>query len=282
MANITETITKYLDILNLPLEKPSLNYLERICNAQLNTFPFENISKLLYCENHNNNYFEIPSFELFTKNFKEYNFGGTCYTLNSNLLILLRGIGFDCYHVMLEEKHMGIIVKINKERFYVDCGAAAPFFKPVRFENDFENISSFGKDEVNILPEDPRLNRYRYVRHVNGKQSGKAWHFNSRKVAKVSDFNEVIKKSYKPNATFMTILRCQLYQIPKQRSISIVNNKFSIRYSNGETNVLTLSSEEEIRTVLIEEFKLPKLPVKEAIEVLKRLKIDIFEHSTKY
>jgi len=281
LANITETITKYLNILNLPLEKPSYNYLEKICNAQLNTFPFENISKLLYFEKRYHNNFEIPSLELFIKNFNEYNFGGTCYTLNSNLMILLREIGFDCYHVMLGEEHIGIIVNIDKERYYVDCGAAAPFFKPVRFENDFESISSFGIDEVNILPEEPQLNRYKYVRHVNGKQSGKAWHFNSRKVAKVSDFNEVIKKSYKPNATFMTILRCQLYQIPKQRSISIINNKFSIRYSNGETNALTLSSQEEIKTVLIDEFKLPKLPVKEAIEVLKRLKIDIFEQSTK-
>ncbi|MGE6259759.1 arylamine N-acetyltransferase [Heyndrickxia sporothermodurans] len=280
MANITDIINKYLDCLNLNLEKPSYKYLEKICYAQLNTFPFENISKLLYFKNHHYNNFNLPSCELFIKNFKEYNFGGTCYTLNSNLMILLTEIGFDCYHVMLGEEHMGIIVKIDKERYYIDCGAAAPFFKPVRFERDFENISSFGKDEVNILPEDPHRNRYKYVRYINGKQSGKAWHFNSRKEAKVSDFNDVIEKSNKPNATFMTILRCQLYQTSKQRSISLVNNKFSIRYSDGETNVLTLSSPEDIRAVLTEEFRLPNLPVKEAIEVLKTLKINIFEQST--
>lgn len=75
----------------------------------------------------------------------------------------------------------------------------------------------------------------------------------------------------------MTILRCQLYQTHKQRSVSLVNNKFSIRYSNGETSVKTLFSSEEIIAVLSEEFMLPKLPVKEAIEVLKTLNIDIFE-----
>lgn len=280
MPNITDSTIKYLDYLNLDLEKPSYNYLEQICHAQLNTFPFENISKLLYFRDNNYSNFELPSFELFTKNFSEYNFGGTCYTLNSNLMILLREIGFDCYHVMLGEEHMGIIVKMDNERFYVDCGAAAPFFKPVRFENDLKNISDFGKDEVYILPEEIQINRYKYVRYTNGKQNGKTWRFNSRKEAKVSDFNDVIEKSNKPNAPFMTILRCQLYQTYKQRSVSLVNNKFGIRYSNGEINVKTLSSSEEIKAVLSEEFMLPKLPVIEAIEVLKTLNIDIFAQGT--
>lgn len=276
MNNIPENIVKYLNFLNLKLEKPSYNYLEQICQAQLNTFPFENISKLLYFGNNNYKAFKLPTLELFTKNFSQYNFGGTCYTLNSNLLILLREIGFDCYHVMLGEEHMGVIVKIDNERFYVDCGAAAPFFKPVRFENDFENISHFGNDEVYLLPVDPHCNRYKYVRYTNGKQNGKTWHFHSRKEARVSDFHEVIKNSNKPNAPFMTILRCHLYQTAKQRSVSLVNNKFGIRNSKGETVVRALSSTEEISTVLEEEFKLPKLPVKEAIEVLETLNIDIF------
>ncbi|HDR6309958.1 TPA: hypothetical protein QCU60_001799 [Bacillus cereus] len=94
--------------------------------------------------------------------------------------------------------------------------------------------------------------------------------------ANISDFHEVIEKSNKPNAPFMSILRCQLYQTRKRRSVSLVNTKFSIRYSNGEAVVYTLSSIEEIRRVLSEEFILPKLPVIEAIDVLKTLHIDIF------
>lgn len=178
MANISDSTIKYLEYLNLHLERPSYNYLEQICKAQLNTFPFENISKLLYFKEHVMNNFKIPSFELFTKNYSQFNFGGTCYTLNSNLMVLLREIGFDCYHVMLGEEHMGIIVKIANERFYVDCGAAAPFFKPVSFETSIENSSAFGKDVVYILPEEQQVHRYKYIRYTNGKQSGKTWRFN--------------------------------------------------------------------------------------------------------
>lgn len=276
MENITDSTIKYLGYLNLNLEKPSYNYLEQICYAHLNTFPFENISKLLYFKKYNCNSFEMPSFELFTKNYSEYNFGGTCYTLNTNLMILLREIGFDCYLVMLGEEHIGIIVKINNERLYVDCGAAAPIFKPVRFEKNIKNISSFGKEEVYLLPVTAQRNCYKFVRYTNGQKSKKIWCFHSRKEATVKDFNELIERSYKPNAPFMTILRCQLYQTSKQRSVSLVNNKLNIRYSNGEIFVRILSSTEEIRAVLSEEFMLPKLPVTEAIEVLKSIGIDIF------
>ncbi|PYZ96669.1 hypothetical protein CR205_13295 [Alteribacter lacisalsi] len=59
-------------------------------------------------------------------------------------------------------------------------------------------------------------------------------------------------------------------------SVSLVNNKFGICSSNGETSVRTLSSAEEITAILSEEFMLPKLPASETIEVLKMLNIDIF------
>ncbi|PPA69285.1 arylamine N-acetyltransferase [Jeotgalibacillus proteolyticus] len=276
MAAFHDSTSDYLNHLTLQNEDPSYDYLQKICHAQLNTFPFENISKLLYFRNHNYNHFDIPSFEQFTTNYTKFNFGGTCYTLNANLMRLLKSLGFDCYHIMLGEEHMGIIVKIDHERFYIDCGAAAPFFKPVRFESDFKNTSSFGRDEVHLLPEDPERNAFKYVRFTNGEQSGKTWKFNSRKEAKLSDFNGVMVRSNKPDAPFMTILRCQFYQTGKQRSVSLVNNKFGIRYSMGETVVRTLTSKEEIKEVISEEFLLPKLPVIEAIEVLESLPIDIF------
>ncbi|SDW68552.1 hypothetical protein SAMN05518848_102681 [Paenibacillus sp. PDC88] len=48
MQNLCDQVTRYLSILNVPLQKPSYKYLEQICLAHLNAFPFENVSKLLY------------------------------------------------------------------------------------------------------------------------------------------------------------------------------------------------------------------------------------------
>jgi N-hydroxyarylamine O-acetyltransferase len=159
------------------------------------------------------------------------------------------------------------------------CGC--PFFKPVRFESDVQNRSHFGNDIVYLLPVDTDKSLFKYVRYTNGNQSGKSWQFNSRQEVKVSDFSEVIENSNKPGASFMSILRCQLYQTDKMRSVSLVNNKFGIRYSNGETVVRTLTSTKEIKDVISDEFLLPKLPVVEAVNVLGKLNIDIFLENSK-
>lgn len=273
---LSDQVNNYLSILNVPLQKPSYNFLEQICQAHLNTFPFENISKLLALHQNKSMNSEIPNIKQFTTNHTDYNFGGTCYTLNSSLLTLLRELGFSCYHIMLGKEHIGIIVDLDERRYYVDVGAAAPFFKPVRFESKHDNGAHFGKDEVCLLPVDLNNNEFKYIRYTNGKQNGKTWHFNANQAVTINDFREVIKKSYMSAAPFISIFRCQLYQTDQKRCVSIVNNKFSIQYSSGEIEVHFLSSLQQIRQVIEEEFRLPKLPVEEAIEVLNDMKVNIF------
>jgi N-hydroxyarylamine O-acetyltransferase len=265
-------VKKYLNCLNLQIEAPSYYYLERICSSHLNTFPFENISKLLFFRDG----VGLPSFEHFVRNYSLYNFGGTCFALNSNLYILLKELGFNCYLVMLGQEHMAIIVVIDQTKYYVDCGAAAPFFKPVNFVNNHANATEFGTDRINIVPLEPVGHIYEFVRFNNGEPSGKPWRFNSIKENQIKDFNDVILKSSKIGATFMNILRCQICQSDKTRSVSLVNNKLTIRHADGNNETRTLYTAEEIERVIKEEFQLLKLPIKEAIEILIKLNIDIF------
>ncbi len=82
--------------------------------------------------------------------------------------------------------------------------------------------------------------------------------------------------------TFMTLLRCQLWQLNQGRSVSLVNNQFGIRHSDGRTDKYTLHSVAEIEEVIANEFALPKLPVGEAIDVLAELGIDIFSSKKIY
>ncbi|MCK9911651.1 hypothetical protein MXD81_21025, partial [Microbacteriaceae bacterium K1510] len=83
------------------------------------------------------NGFIIPPIEVLVDHFSRYDFGGTCYTINSRLLLLLRSLGYACSLVQVGSDHMAILVKLPEldgEQVYVDCGAAAPFFTPVQFE----------------------------------------------------------------------------------------------------------------------------------------------------
>jgi N-hydroxyarylamine O-acetyltransferase len=88
-------------------------------------------------------------------------------------------LNFACDYVMLGNEHMGILVELPGEQVYVDCGAAAPFFQPVRFESNPLNVSQFGDDKVHIQPVHPDTGRNKYVRYTQGKQNGNEWHFNS-------------------------------------------------------------------------------------------------------
>lgn len=269
-------VEQYLSILGLRKEPPSYDYLAKICRSHLGALPFENISKLLYFRDQHQNGFLIPPVETWVQHHFDSHFGGTCYTLNYNLRELLMQLSFACDYVMLGNEHMGILVELPGERVYVDCGAAAPIFQPVRFESNPLNVSQFGDDKVHIQPVHPDAGRYKYVRYTQGKQNGKEWHFNITLKSEFPDFHDIILNSNTAGTAFMTILRCQLWQLSRGRSVSLVNNQFGIRHSDGRTDKYTLHSVAEIEEVIANEFALPKLPVREAIDVLAEVGINIF------
>jgi arylamine N-acetyltransferase len=79
-----------------------------------------------------------------------------------------------------------------------------------------------------------------------------------------------------PGTVFLTILRCQLWQPEQDRGLSLVNNSLAYRFSDGTQEKLHLADIGEIEAVIADEFRLPKLPVREAVGVLESLGVDIF------
>lgn len=277
-------VAKYLESMRLePMvprkEELSFAYLKQICSAHLNTFAFENISKFLYYRDWKQNGYFVPPVEVFVDNYQKYGFGGTCYTQNTNLYRLLQGLGYDCNLVTLGGEHMAILVRLvelGNEQVYVDCGAAAPFFSPVRFETDVNNVSSFGTDKIMIRSLLGQQGKYVYSRYVNNEPSGEPWEFDANRRSELDDFQPLIEEANKPGATFMTFLRCQLWQLDKSRSVSLVDNTFGIRMADGSLVKRKLCTVEDIEQVITEEFGLPRLPVRSAIEILHKLDVDIF------
>ncbi|MBA4495426.1 arylamine N-acetyltransferase [Paenactinomyces guangxiensis] len=269
----------YLQFLKVPVKKPSFEYLSEICTAHLNLIPFENISKLLNYKHYQGTNKYIPDSEEFVDQLFTKNMGGTCYAINHNLCKLLKTLGFSCRYADLGKVHMAILVRLPEypdEEVYVDCGSAAPFFKPVRFETHPDDVTAFGGDKIFIQPEE-ETGVYAFRRYVDGKLSKPVWTFNPGLTYHFSDFLPAIKQSYQPGQTFMKMLRCQLWQLDKKRSVSLVNHTFKIRTQTGTVKQYQLSSVSEIRKVIDEEFSLPQLPVEEAISVLNHLGINIFQ-----
>ncbi|MDQ0207648.1 arylamine N-acetyltransferase [Alkalicoccobacillus murimartini] len=266
-----KTMMKYTQIMNIEIKPPTFHYLQDLCKAHLHTFAFENISKLYSIQKGER---WIPSAEHFIENYLNYQFGGTCFTLNSTFMQLLTELGFDCSLVKLGQTHLAIIVQLDHQAYYVDVGSTAPIFEPINLDLEANTERRFGKEKMEITKSG---NQFEYIRWVNGQNRDMQWTFTMNEEIELEHFKPIYEKSIQPGTPFMKILRCQLWQTDQGRSLSLLNNLFTIRYPDGGDTNVTLSTVYDIKQVLETEFRLGKLPVREAVEELERLGIDVFE-----
>lgn len=159
-----ETKKQYLSYLNLTLERPSINYLQRLIQHHLIRIPYETFSKFHYF-NHYDEY--VPSLEQFVHNLQNRGWGGTCYTLNINFGRLLREIGFDIHFVRVNPGHLGIMVEIDGKKLYVDVGYGSPIMKPVELEARRKQVLHGFGEEITFTQKDQSL--YEIDRKANGK-----------------------------------------------------------------------------------------------------------------
>ncbi|MFB4163700.1 arylamine N-acetyltransferase [Alteribacillus sp. JSM 102045] len=268
----------YLQTLNLKKETPSRKYLKKIIRAHVRTFPFENVSKLIMHDQYKGAA-PIPSVKKFLEDHWNYHTGGTCFALNSCLFDLLLSLGFKGYLIRPGEEHMAIIIRDperNERLLYVDVGTTAPLFDPIPFRGRKHSIPPFAGEKLLFLPGENH-GEYTYIRVRGDQITDKKWTFSVFNEMKLEDFAPWVTSTFQQEAVFMNVLRCQLWQPEKRRGLSLVNRRFTIR--NGSGGVLTkmLPNRNALQQVLMEDFKMPKLPAAEALDILEKKGIDIFE-----
>lgn len=270
---------QYLNYIQVPVQEPSYEYLTRICTAHLNRIPFENISTLMNVKAYHKQKHLEQDVQKFVEQLYQHHMGGTCYVLNSSLHELLNRLGFHSRYALLGGGHAALLVRLpdDQEEMYVDCGNSAPLFEPMRLESDPHQVSSYCGIEIRFSPGD-EPGTYTYHRSVDGKELTEMnWTFDTRIQYGFNDFQQAIAHYYTPNGLFTSSLRCQLWQLEQQRSLSLVNNVLSIRNSLGLVEKRILTNRSEIREVIDHEYNLPKLPVEKAMDVLEELGIDVFQ-----
>ncbi|GGD52885.1 arylamine N-acetyltransferase [Paenibacillus nasutitermitis] len=271
---------QYLNYIQVPEQEPSYDYLTMICTAHLNRIPFENVSTLMNFKAYHKQKHLQQDEQLFVEQLFQHHMGGTCYVLNSSLHQLLNRLGFHSRYALLGGGHVALLVRLpdEQEEMYVDCGNSAPFFEPFRLETDPHQVSRYGGIEVRLRP-GAEPGTYTYHREVDGKPITELnWTFDTRNKYRFDDFQKAIENYYKPNGIFTSFLRCQIWQLDQQRSLSLVNNVLSIRNSRGQVEKRILANRNEVREVIDREFNLPRLPVEKAIDVLEELGIHLFQN----
>ena len=257
---------KYLRLLGIVESSPSLELLKRIVKAHLIKVPFENVSKLLFKQQGLN---DTPDLSTYLDGIEKYNFGGTCYTNNYYLYLLLDHIGFNIKLCGADMKnpdvHLISIVNIDEHEYIVDGGYAAFFLKPLLRDLTTDYIIIYGNEKYIVKPMD-KNGRTKVEQYYNGKLQH--WYTANPKPRKIEDFRKVIADSYSDDAVFMNAIR--ITRFSENGSFVLKNLMFT--ETDGYKSLTIKLKRDYIPDVVREKFGMPVNLVKKALAGLKELK----------
>jgi N-hydroxyarylamine O-acetyltransferase len=261
---------KYISLLGIELDEPSLEFLKRIVKAHLLRIPFENISKLLQ-KKQGANY--IPDLSGYLEGIEKYNFGGTCYANNYYLYLLLKNTGYDVMlcgaDMKMPDVHLVSIVSINARKYLVDAGYAAPFFEPMPVDSSEDFVTSFGVEKFVLRPGDEN-GLLKLEQYLNGEL--KNWYTLKPLQREINEFRKVIEDSYSDKAVFMNALRITRFT---ESGAFVLRNLHLTETVGSETTGRELTME-MIPVVVEEKFGIPAEKIAEAAGTIKKLK-NIFD-----
>ena len=256
-----EIFERYLSILRVEPEPPSLDHLRRLVRAQLVRVPFENISKLYLKKTQNASY--IPSLEEHLDGIERFHFGGTCYANNPYFAELLHHCGYDadlCGADMTKpDVHVVSMIRLEGREYLVDVGYGAPFYEPMPRDLEREHEVVFGSNLFVLHPRDvegrTRMDHLRDGKLIHG-------YLAKPEPRKIEHFDEVIRHSYTDAATFMNVVVVERFFT--DRSVRFHNFDFTESTPDGTTTT-RLADKKELVEAIEHHCGFPAEIVREAI-----------------
>ena len=257
---------KYLDILNVHVDKPDKFTLKELITSHLSKIPFENISKVYYNKKFGLNY--IPAFENYIKGIVEYHFGGTCYTNNYYFARLLDYLGYNvrlCGADMSKpDVHVVSIVTIEDREYIVDVGYAAPFLEAMPRDLAVDYEINFGEDRYVLLPKD--VNGYSQLQHYKNGSLVHGYAVNP-KARDISEFESVISASYSEKSSFMNSIMLVKYG---NKSSNLIRNFSSIEFQNNSYKKIKLRDRDELAEEIKNIFGIPEEITQKSLSYLSK------------
>lgn len=257
-------LRRYLDVLQVGRQEPSLAALEELVAAHLTRVPFENVSKLFRVKRTGMR--RIPNLDDFLAGIEQCHFGGTCYSNNYYLYKLLQALNYEvklCGADMSRpDVHLAIVVQLDGREYLVDVGYGAPFLVPIPRDLAKNFEISLGADRYVFEPQDAEGRTRMEVYHAGAMKHGYVLKPEARPI---EDFHQVITDSYKPDAVFMNTV--MLVRFWPARSVMIRDSKVS-HAQGSTTSEQTLSGRAELIEAIEHYFEMPRALVNQALRDL--------------
>ncbi len=246
-------LDRFLNILELPKSPPDINVLSHITKSFLTQISFETISKLYYKKRYDLS--TIPDLKMYLDGIEKYNFGGTCYSNNYYMNLLLKYLGYDAILCGADmdnpDVHIVNIVTIDNHEYLVDVGYGAPFFEPMPRYLDFDYSVTLGYDKYVLKPQDKngnsRMEHNRNKKLIHG--------YIAKPIDRTIDyFNDVFTHSFSDEAHFMNNI--SLARFSSNDSV-ILHNLTLANIDNKNVTIVKLDSRDDLPEIIEKHFSIP-------------------------
>jgi N-hydroxyarylamine O-acetyltransferase len=252
---------KYLRLLGVTTKPPGYDALAELVSAHMLKIPFESVSKLFYKKSLK--LFGPPDLAQYLEGIEKYHFGGTCYSNNFYLHLLLVHLGYDCRlcgaDMSNPDVHIVSFVMLDGREYLLDVGYAAPFLTPLPRDLKEDYIVELGKDRYLLRPQDEngrsRMDLFRNGQLTHG-------YLAKPQPRQIDYFAGPIQHSFRPTATFMNALL--IVRFFRDRSL-VLHNLTVIESYGTDTRVRQLKDRAELPHTVEELFGIPGAIVAEAI-----------------
>jgi N-hydroxyarylamine O-acetyltransferase len=264
---------RYLALLGISPEPPSISALSQITEQHLKRIPFENVTTVLRFRDFGSSP-PAPDPEWLLEQWEMQRGGGLCYEISRTLRRLLEELGYRCFSISgtitFPGSHEALLVEVEGGRYLVDVGNGAPFFYPVPIGEVVEVRHAGLKYRFRPGPEERALIQDRWV-------DGQWRPFCIYDLEPKSDAE--LHSGYLGHHTpgrgkflgELVLVRCDHTEVYRLR-----NHKL-MRFSEAGTSLKTVATRDDYLRVAREIFRLPRLPILEAIRVLRDLGVRFME-----
>jgi N-hydroxyarylamine O-acetyltransferase len=133
---------RYLALLGVEREAPSLEALARLVRAHVLAVPFENVTAHLRRATQPAGPAPLPDPAVLLDAWERRAGGGVCFDIAAMVEPLLRSLGYRAHLVLGQISapfgHQALVVELDGRRYLVDLGNGAPLFEPIPLEGVVE------------------------------------------------------------------------------------------------------------------------------------------------
>jgi N-hydroxyarylamine O-acetyltransferase len=262
---------RYLKLLGLERESPSLDALTRLVCAHVLTVPFENVTAHLRRRVQPTGPAPAPDPATLLDAWERRAGGGVCFDIVTMVVSLLRSLGYRADHILGHISgpfgHQAVVVHLDEGRYLVDLGNGAPLFAPIPLAGVTE-VHRHGLG-FRFRPSDDAPRLAGHEEWIRDRLSDEGWVQGCRyelQPAVDADRDAGYQHHLTPGTTWvlgtLTMTRSTTEAVYSLRDDTLV------RYTEGGKETTMLNGPDEYRRIAADVFGLPALPIDEGLAAL--------------